>query len=380
MTLSPGALGRLHNFSAGPACLPVPVLEKVRDQLLNYDQTGMSVLEMSHRSKAFDGILDNATAGIRSLLKLSSDYEVLFLQGGASLQFAMVPMNLALPGKSVDLIHTGNWTEMALKELKLSGTPHQIVASSEADRWTTIPSVSPDSWDPNASYAYLCSNNTIEGTQFKRLPSTGTVPLVVDMSSDFLSRPIEVGQTGLIFAGAQKNLGPSGVCVVIIRKDLVERGSSKLPTLLQYRTHAKAGSRYNTPPAFGIYVCGLVLDWIRETGGLEAMEKRNTEKASLLYATIDESGGFYCAPVRAQDRSPMNVVWRIQPKSSTSPSAPEQEALEERFLSEAKAEGLLELKGHRVMGGLRASLYNAQPLESVQALVSFMKAFQKKHG
>jgi phosphoserine aminotransferase len=364
---------RLFNFSAGPANLPESVLEQVRDEMMNYKRSGMSVMEMSHRSKEFDEILANATARTKELMGLGDDYEVLFLQGGASLQFAMIPMNLCQPGKPVDVMHTGYWSEMAIKELK-KGFESRLVYDGTKDKFTKIADVPASEFNPEASYAYLCSNNTIEGSQFKKFPKTGSVPLIADMSSDILSRKIDFKQFGMIFAGAQKNLGPSGVTMVVMRKDLAERGSDKLPTMLQYRTHTKGGSRYNTPPAFGIYICGLVLDWIAKQGGLDKMEQHNAKKAGHIYDAIDGSGGFYHCPVDKAVRSDMNVVWRIKP------GTPDSEKLEESFIKEAKAAGLLELKGHRAVGGIRASIYNAHPIESTQRLAEVMKNFQKKNG
>jgi phosphoserine aminotransferase len=367
-------LERTFNFSSGPAVLPEEVLEQVRDDLLNYKGTGMSVMEMSHRCKAFDEILAHALTGIRDTLSIPNDYEVLFLQGGASLQFAMVPLNLAFPGKPVEVIHTGNWTKMAIDEVKKIGIEHSIPLSTESTNFATLPNLSRYKPQPNASYVHLCSNNTIEGTQFKSFPLTGDTPLVCDMSSDILARPIDVSKFGLIFAGAQKNIGPAGVTLVIIRKDLAERAAKNQPTLMQYRSHIQAGSRYNTPPTFGIYICGLVMDWLKARGGVTAMEKANTEKASLIYDVLDRSGGFYHCPVPQEFRSPMNLVWRIQPGTA------DQEAIETAFVREAAAQGLHELKGHRSVGGLRASLYNAQPRAGVEALAAFMKEFARKRG
>ncbi len=360
---------RLFNFSAGPAVLPVSVLEKVRDEMMNYQGAGMSVMEMSHRSKAFEEILAKTEASVRSILGLSDDYAVLFLQGGASLQFSMVPMNLYTPGKPVDVVHTGVWSGKAIDELKKS-TEFNIIASSEDKNFTYIPDVAASQFNPDASYAYCTSNNTIYGTRWTQFPQTGSVPLVCDMSSDIFSRPFDMNQFGLVFAGAQKNLGPSGVTLVIIRKDLAERASSTLPTMLQYRTHIKNTSMYNTPPAFGIYVLGLVLDWIKEQGGLKGMEQKNNEKAGILYNTIDNSDFYYCPNV-VKDRSTMNVVFRINGNN---------EDLEKTFLKEAAQNGLLELKGHRSVGGLRASIYNAQTLDAVKSLSVFMKDFAKKHA
>ena len=284
----------------------------------------------------------------------------------------MLPMNLYQTGKPVDMIHTGSWSEMAIKELK-KGYEMRTVYSGESNKFTQIPSFNEDQFNPSASYAYLCSNNTIEGTQFKSFPKTAA-PLIADMSSDFLSRKFDMNQFGAVFAGAQKNVGPSGVCMVIIRKDLAERGDEKLPTMLQYRTHVKAGSRYNTPPAFGIYVAGLVMNWIKTSGGLEALEKTNEMKAKILYDTIDKSGGFYSCPVAKDCRSLMNVVWRVKPNGQAN------EEMETAMISEAKKTGLIEIKGHRSVGGMRASIYNAMPVEGVQALADFMVQFQKKNG
>ncbi len=361
--------GRIFNFNAGPAVLPLPVLEKARDEMVNYGGSGMSVMEMSHRSKEFENILARTDASLRRILRIPDDYAVLFLQGGASLQFSMVPMNLYLKGQPVDIIHSGSWTEKAIAEHKKL-CEYNIVASSEADKFLRLPSLQGVAFNPAASYVYMCSNNTIFGTQFRELPDTGGVPLAADMSSDILSRDFDVTRFGLIFAGAQKNLGPSGVTLVIIRKDLVERAPKELPTMLQYRIHVKNNSLYNTPPTFGIYICGLVLDWIEAEGGLPAIEKRNDEKAQILYDAIDASGLFY-GPVEKSSRSRMNVVFRVKGDN---------EDLEKKFASEAGAAGLAGLKGHRSVGGLRASIYNAHPVEGVRALVDFMKEFERKNG
>ena len=361
--------GRIYNFNAGPAALPVEVLERARDEFLNYQGSGMSVMEMSHRSPEFEAILAAAEAGLRKQLGIPSDYAVLFLQGGASLQFSMIPMNLALPGKPVDLINTGVWTKMALEEIK-KVAELRIAGTSEPQKFRRLPRRDEIQLSPDASYVHLCSNNTIAGTQWRDFPETGAVPLVGDMSSDILSRRFEVSKFGLIFAGAQKNIGPSGVTVVIIRRDLAERARDTLPTMLQFRTHIKANSLYNTPPTFGIYMVRLVMDWMESQGGLAAIEKRNDEKARLLYDAMDSSALFY-GPVEKQDRSRMNVVFRVKGDN---------EELEKKFVKEAEARGLAGLKGHRSVGGLRASIYNAQTLEGVQALVSLMKEFEKKNG
>jgi phosphoserine aminotransferase len=363
---------RVFNFSAGPANLPVPVLEQVRDELLNYKNSGMSVMEMSHRSKEFDGIMDHSIAITKELLGLGNEHEVLFLQGGASLQFSMVPMNLMESGKPIDVVHTGYWVEMAMKEFKRVGEMNTVF-NGEGQKFTRVPKPNEIKFSPNASFAYLCSNNTIEGTQMKQFPTAGNVPMVADMSSDFLSRRFNAKDFGLIFAGAQKNLGPSGVTMVILRKDLVEKGSDKLPTMLQYRTHVKGGSRYNTPPAFSIYVCGLVMDWIKKNGGLSGMEEMNRMKAKVIYDAIDAGQGFYSCPVDKESRSDMNIVFRVKVGTDKS------EELETALIGEAKKNGLLEIKGHRSVGGLRASLYNAHPLEGAKALADLMHSFAKKN-
>lgn len=360
---------RVINFNAGPAVLPLPVLEQARDELLNWEGTGMSVLEMSHRSKAFEKILDRAESGLRRVLGIPEDYAVLFLQGGASLQFAMVPMNLAVEGKPVDVLDTGAWTQKAIAELKKLA-PYRILASTAAENYRRLPRLEEITWNADASYVYMASNNTIFGTQWQTFPDPGDVPLVADMSSDILSRPIDVSRFGLIFAGAQKNLGPAGVTIVIVRRDLMERAPESLPTMLQYRVHAKARSLYNTPPTFAIYVVALVTAWVEREGGLEAIARRNEEKARLLYDAIDRSDFYHC-PVELADRSRMNVVFRIKGGD---------EALEKAFVAEAEQAGLVGLKGHRSVGGLRASIYNAQTIEGVQALVEFMRAFEAKYG
>jgi phosphoserine aminotransferase len=366
---------RAYNFSSGPATLPLSVLEQIQSELINYKNSGMSVLEMSHRSREFDEILSNAENSLKRLLNLNDDYSVLFLQGGASLQFSMIPMNLTLPQKPVEVIHTGYWTEMALAQLK-KGFEHKVVATSENTHFRSIPKTDESLFSKEASYVHYCTNNTIDGTQWNQIPAIpSSVPLIADMSSDFLSKPIDVTRFGLIFAGAQKNVGPSGVCIVVIRKDLAERAAETLPTMLQYRTHIKAGSRYNTPPAFGIYVCGLVLNWIQNQGGLTALEKQNLEKANLLFNAIDSSS-FYKSLIPKKDRSIMNVVFRIQPDSNSEQNT----KLETLFAEEARMAGLLELKGHRAVGGLRASLYNAFPKEGVLRLIDFMKDFESKHS
>lgn len=360
---------RTHNFNAGPAVLPLSVLEKAQQELLDFQGTGMSVMELSHRSKAFESVLARAENGIRELLNVPENYAILFLQGGASLQFSMIPMNLALPNQPIDVFNTGVWSQKAIAELK-KGTPYNVVASSQDKNFSYIPDWKQATLNPDASYVHVTSNNTIFGTQWQEFPETGDVPLVVDMSSDILSRPLDVSKFGLIYAGAQKNIGPSGVTLVIIRKDLVERASTSLPTMLQYRTHVADNSLYNTPPTFGIYMIALVTEWIKGLGGLSVLEKQNREKAALLYDEIDRNPGFY-APTAVADRSVMNVVFRI---------TGDREDLENQFVKEAEAAHLVGLKGHRSAGGLRASIYNALPKASVEALVSFMQNFSKTHG
>jgi phosphoserine aminotransferase len=373
-TISERAVKRAYNFNAGPAALPLSVLERIREELLDWRGTGMSVMEMSHRSPEFEGINAAAEAGLRKHLSIPDDYAILFLQGGGSMQFTMVPMNLCLPGKPVDLLHTGAWTAKALGELK-KGILHNVAASTEPQKFTRVPTQSEIKLSPESSYVHMCTNNTIEGTQWHTLPETGPEtsngPLVADMSSDIASRQVDVKKFGLIFAGAQKNLGPSGATVVIVRKDLAERADKNLPTLLQYRTHIKERSLYHTPPTFAIYIIGLVMEWIEAEGGITAIEKRNEAKAKLLYATIDSSSGYYTCPVEKSSRSRMNVVFRVGGGD---------EAKEKTFAKEAEAAGIVGTPGHRSVGGMRVSLYNAVTLEAVQTLVSFMREFQRTNG
>jgi len=369
-TVSAPATKRIFNFNAGPAALPLPVLERIREELLDWRGSGMSVMEMSHRSPEYESINATAEQKLRSLLAIPGDYAVIFLQGGGSLQFSMVPMNLCVPGKPVDVLHTGAWTAKAIGELK-KGFPHHIAASTESEKFARVPRPSECNLSADASYVYLCTNNTIEGTQWTAMPDTGNVPLVADMSSDIASRPIEVKKFGLIFAGAQKNLGPSGVTVLIIHKDLAERADKNLPTLLQYRTHIKEKSLYHTPPTFSVYVVGLVLEWIESLGGISGIQKRNESKTKLLYDTIEASAGFYRCPVEQSSRSKMNVVFRV---------ANGDEVAEKRFAKEAAAAGLAGTPGHRSVGGMRISLYNAVEPAAVEALTSFMREFQRARG
>ena len=366
-TLPAKTARRVFNFNAGPGALPLPVLERIREELLDWRGSGMSVMEMSHRSPEFESIIAAAEQKLRSLLGISDDYAVIFLQGGGSMQFTMAPMNLCLPGKPVDVLHTGMWTAKAIGELK-KGTLHKIAASTEADKFARLPRKGEINFSPDASYVHVCTNNTIEGTQWSAPPETGNVPLVADMSSDIASRQIDVKRYGVIFAGAQKNLGPSGVTVVIIRKDLAERADKNLPTVLQYRTHIKEKSLYHTPPTFAVYIVGLVLEWIESAGGVPAIEKRNDAKAKLLYDTIESSSGFYHCPVENSSRSKMNAVFRVGGGD---------ENLETQFAREAAAASLVGTPGHRSVGGMRISLYNAVTLEAVEALTSFMREFHR---
>jgi phosphoserine aminotransferase len=368
---------RAFNFNAGPAALPLPVLERIREELLDYRGTGMSVMELSHRSPEFEAINNAAEQNLRKLLAIPDEYAVIFVQGGGSMQFTMVPMNLCLPGKPVDVLHTGAWTAKAIGELK-KGIPHHIAASTEDVKFTRVPRAEEIRNSTDPSYIYFCTNNTIEGTQYHALPASSephaAAPLVADMSSDICSRPVDISKFGLIFAGAQKNLGPSGVTVVIVRKDLAERADKNLPTLLQYRTHIKEKSLYHTPPTFAVYTLALVTDWIAAEGGIAGIQKRNDAKAKLLYDTIDGSGGFYHCPVEKASRSLMNVVFRV----GGSASQRGDETLEKQFGKDAAAANLIGTPGHRSVGGMRISLYNAVGLDAVESLVHFMKEFQ--HG
>ncbi|HLV96989.1 MAG TPA: 3-phosphoserine/phosphohydroxythreonine transaminase [Candidatus Acidoferrales bacterium] len=359
-------LHRAFNFNAGPAALPLRVLERIREELFDYRGSGMSVMEMSHRSPEFEEILERAERTLRHLMAIPDDYAVIFLQGGGSMQFSMVPANLYIPGKPVDVLHTGAWTSKAISELK-KGTPFRLAASTEAQKFMRVPRSDEIQFAPEASYVYLCTNNTIEGTQWHSIPETGAVPLVADMSSDIASRPIEVRRFGLIFAGAQKNLGPSGVTIVIIRRDLAERADKNLPSLMQYRTQIKEKSLYHTPPTFAVYVCGLVLEWIEAEGGVSAIEKRNEAKAKLLYDAI-EASPLYSCPVERDSRSRMNVVFRVAGGDAET---------EKRFVAKAAEAGMVGVAGHRSVGGMRVSLYNAVPLDAVEALLSFMREFER---
>lgn len=354
---------RVYNFSAGPSMLPLAVLEKVKEELLNYDGTGQSVMEMSHRSEAFKKIAADAEANLRDLMQIPDNYKVLFLQGGGTLQFSMVPLNLLKKSKKADYIVTGTWAKKAYKEACKFGDI-KVATSSEADTFTWVPKVTKDDFRPDADYVYITTNNTIYGTAYNYVPETGDIPLVADMSSNILSTPVDVSKFGIIWAGAQKNVGPAGVTIVIVREDLIGNADESVPTYLDYKVHADNDSMYNTPPCFAIYVAGEVFKYIKETGGLEAMEKRNKEKAAKLYNYIDESQMFNC-PVAKEDRSLMNVVFVTGNGD-----------LDKKFVAEAKANGLVNLSGHRSIGGMRASIYNAMPMEGIDALIEFMKEFE----
>ena len=361
--------GRVCNFAAGPAVLPQAVLEKAREDLLNYAGSGMSVLEMSHRSAQFEDIISRAEADLRTLYGIPANYKVLFLQGGANLQFAMIPMNLRAQGASIDAVLTGNWSKAAIKEAKKSGSV-SLAASTEAANFNRIPAQSELKLDPNAAYLYFTSNETIQGVEWQTepIPPAG-VPLVCDASSDFISRPLDISRYGLLYAGAQKNAGPAGVAVVILREDLLERVPADLVSILDYKLMAENKSLYNTPPCFSIYIVGLVAKWLLDLGGLAEIAKRNQAKADVIYSVIDAGSGFFKGHAEKSSRSRMNLTFRLP-----------NEDLEKKFVKEAAAEGLLELKGHRSVGGLRASLYNAQPMSAVDALAGFMKEFLKKNG
>jgi len=360
-------LGRIWNFSAGPSVLPERVLTRVREELLDYRGSGQSVMEMSHRSAVFGEIIAAAKASLRRLLSIPEQYHVLFLQGGAYTQFAMVPLNLLRGSRRADYVDTGAWSTKAIREARKLGGEIRVVAGSGDQGYNHIPDLGSITWDAEADYAHITTNNTIFGTRYAAIPDTGKVPLVADMSSNFLSEPIDVTRFGLIYAGAQKNAGPAGVTIVIVREDLVGHAPTATPSMLDYAVQVKAGSCFNTPPCFAIYVAGLVFDWLLEGGGLAAMARRNREKAALLYDYLDRSDLFR-ATVTGRDRSWMNVPFLLA-----------RDELTTRFLDEAAAAGLVNLKGHRSVGGCRASIYNAMPREGVAALVAFMEAFERTH-
>jgi len=358
-------MSRVYNFSAGPAALPQAVLEQARDEMLDWHGTGMSVMEMSHRGKAFMSIAEEAEADLRELMAIPGNYKVLFLQGGASTQFAMVPLNLMGRTGKADYLNTGSWSKKAIAEGKRYGEVN-VVADTSAD--FTVPAADSLQFSSDAAYVHYTPNETIQGVEFPYVPDTGDLPLVADMSSTILSRPIEVSKFGVIYAGAQKNVGPAGLTLVIVREDLVGQAPESCPAMLNYKTHADAGSMYNTPPTYSWYLAGLVFKWLKAQGGLAAMAEINERKAKALYAAIDESD-FYHNPVDPECRSWMNVPFTL--------ADPELDGL---FLEEASKAGLETLKGHRSVGGMRASIYNAMPEAGVQALIEFMKEFERKHG
>jgi phosphoserine aminotransferase len=358
---------RIYNFNPGPAALPLSVLEEIQENFFDFQGSGMSITEISHRSREFDDVINEAVDRTRRLLNLDDNFEVLFIQGGASLQFGMIPMNFLSEGKSADYVDTGTWSTKAIKEVQLQGKSVAVVASSEDKNYSYIPKNI--AFNEDAAFVHLTSNNTIKGTQWAEFPDTKGVPIICDMSSDIMSRPLDVNRFGMIYAGAQKNVGPAGVCLVIIRKDLLDWIPDAVPTMLKYTTFAAKNSLYNTPPCFAIYTVQLVLKWLEETiGGLEEMAAINQDKAQLLYGYMDGSG-FYRATAEADSRSLMNVTFRLP-----------NEDLEKQFVEQALANGLGGLKGHRSVGGCRASIYNAITLEAVQALVDFMKTFETENG
>ncbi|MCR4628636.1 MAG: 3-phosphoserine/phosphohydroxythreonine transaminase [Clostridium sp.] len=360
-------MSRVYNFSAGPAVLPEEVLREAADEMLDYKGCGMSVMEMSHRSSDFESILHEAEADLRDLMNIPDNYKVLFIQGGGHVQFAMVPMNL-MKNKKADYIITGNWAKKAAQEAKLYGEVN-IIASSEDKNFTYIPDCSDLPVDEDADYVYICMNNTIYGTEFNELPNTKGKILVADVSSDFLSRPIDVSRFGIIWGGVQKNVGPAGMAIAIVREDLITEDYLPFtPTMLRYKTYADKDSLYNTPPCYNIYMCGKVFKWIKKIGGLEAMHKRNAEKAKILYDFLDSSKLFK-GTVEKKDRSLMNVPFVTGDKD-----------MDAKFVAEAKAAGFVNLKGHRTVGGMRASIYNAMPKEGVEKLVAFMKEFEEKNA
>lgn len=360
---------RVHNFNAGPSAMPISVLEKAQAELLSFNGCGMSVMEMSHRSKEFEGIIKTAEADLRELMGIPANYKVMFLQGGASLHFAMEAMNFRPAGASADYIVTGAWSKAAVKEAAKLGTTN-VVFNGEAEKFNRLPAAGELAFDPKAAYAHICHNETIHGVEFKSEPVLPAgVPLFCDMSSDFVSQPVDVSKYGMIYAGAQKNAGPAGVVIVIVREDMLERVPANLPTMLDYKVMAEKESLYNTPPCWSIYMCGLVFQWLKGIGGLDAIYKINQEKAKLIYDVIDKSGGYYRGHAQPESRSIMNIPFRLG-----------SEELEDLFVKESKKAELIGLKGHRSVGGLRASIYNAVPVESVKALADFMVEFQKKNG
>jgi len=356
-------MSRVYNFSAGPAVLPEKVLKIAADEMLNYKSTGQSVMEMSHRSKEYQAIIDECEALLREVMSIPDGYKVLFLQGGASSQFAMIPLNLMNKSGKADFVITGQWANKAYQEASRYGDC-KVIASSKDKTFSYIPQLDKNEFRADADYFHICENNTIYGTKWTELPDTGNVPLISDMSSCILSEPVDVSKYGMIYAGAQKNMGPAGLTVVIIREDLIGNARDITPTMFDYKTHSENGSMYNTPPTYGIYILKLVLDWVKELGGLEAMKALNEKKAAVLYNFLDSSNMFK-ATVQGKDRSLMNI-----------PFVTGNDELDSKFVSEAKKAGFINLKGHRSVGGMRASIYNAMPIEGVESLVEFMKKFE----
>jgi len=360
-------MSRVFNFSAGPAVLPEAVLGRAAEEMLDWRGSGMSVMEMSHRGKEFISIAEKAEADLRELMAIPANYKVLFLQGGATLQFEMIPLNLLGGKKSADYVNTGEWAKKAIKEAKFFCKAN-VVASSEDKNFTYAPAQSDWKLDREAAYVHYTANETIGGVEFHWTPDTGDVPLVCDMSSNILSKPVDISRYGLIYAGAQKNIGPAGLTIVIIREDLLGKGEPKPATMLDYKMHVENASMINTPPTYAIYIAGLVFEWLQGEGGLAGIEKKNIEKAKILYAFLDKSD-FYANPVRKEDRSRMNVPFTLK--------NPE---LDEEFLKGAKKAGMVQLKGHRSVGGMRASIYNAMPLQGVSCLIDYMREFEVKNG
>lgn len=361
-------MSKVHNFNAGPAVLPQAVLAQAQAELLDYQGRGMSILEMSHRSKEYEAVNAQAESRIKAILGLGDDYRALFLQGGASFQFAMIPLNFLPAGAVADYIVTGSWGEKAIEEARRVGEA-RVAASTAEGGFRCMPAASEIVLSDSPAYVHITTNETIQGVQWADLPDVGAAPLIADMSSDIMSRPLDARRFALIYAGAQKNIGPAGVTAVIIREDLIVKGRKDLPSILRYATFAKNSSLYNTPPAFSVYLLNLVLGWIIDQGGLEAMQVRNQGKADLVYTAIDSSGGFYCGHAAPEARSQMNVTFRLP-----------DEALEKQFVAEAQANGMVGLSGHRSVGGIRASIYNALEKDSCETLASFMGEFLRKNG
>ncbi len=364
-------MNRIFNFGAGPSAIPLEVLEEAQKELVDYKGEGLSIMEASHRSAMYDKVHNEAIELTRELYKVPEDYDILLLQGGASLQFAMIPMNL-YQGRKAQYVDSGSWSSKAIKEAQIQGIDYEVVASSKDTTYDRIPE--DIQFDDNADYAYITSNNTIYGTEYHEFPTT-KAPLIVDASSDIFSYPIDWNKVDMLFAGAQKNAGPSGLTIVIIKKELVDRVKDSVPTMLRYKTHAEKNSLFNTPPTFGIYMFNLILHWLKDNGGIEAIQEKNQEKAKLLYNAIDNSNGFYVGHADKGSRSLMNVSYNIKNSDGTNNSE-----LEAKFVKEAIDAGMIGLKGHRSIGGLRASIYNAMSLDGVEALVDFMQKFQKENN